>query len=323
MMSFSEEPSLVLGAKAPKKTSRCRTRYSCLRHDFETLCKKFWGEIWECPQIKKNSRSGKIKQHGVDIYGIPNGENQYFGIQCKGKDSHTNKQLTKKEIYDEIKNAKEFQPPLKKLYLATTANKNGAIEEYVRKKDIENRANGLFEIHLFSWGKIEVLIDENEQTHDWYLKSQNFKLRSKVNVTFQNGSEEMEAVVPFLKRITHYKRKHIPHFYGMPLPDYDAIQNELASMVESAAISNRNTFSNPGFNNSWCRFKLCFQNVGDSVIENRKATFDFNGDFDDIDVCQKGHILLPNQIYNIRINADERCGDFKPFPKQLKRFCLH
>jgi hypothetical protein len=28
--------------------------------DFETLCKKLWGEIWSCPEIKKNGRSGHI-----------------------------------------------------------------------------------------------------------------------------------------------------------------------------------------------------------------------------------------------------------------------
>ena len=48
--------------------------------DFETLCKKLWGEIWNCEEIKKNGRLGQ-KQDGVDIYGIPEGEKQYYGIQ--------------------------------------------------------------------------------------------------------------------------------------------------------------------------------------------------------------------------------------------------
>lgn len=46
--------------------------------DFESLCKKLWGEIWNCSDtIKKNGRSGQ-KQHGVDIYGVPKGEKQYY-----------------------------------------------------------------------------------------------------------------------------------------------------------------------------------------------------------------------------------------------------
>ena len=52
--------------------------------DFESLCKKLWGEIWNCPEIVKNGRNGQ-KQKGVDVYGIPSHEQQYYGIQCKGK----------------------------------------------------------------------------------------------------------------------------------------------------------------------------------------------------------------------------------------------
>ena len=53
--------------------------------DFETLCKKLWGEILQCPEIQKNGRLGQ-NQNGVDIYGKPKGEDEYYGIQCKGKE---------------------------------------------------------------------------------------------------------------------------------------------------------------------------------------------------------------------------------------------
>lgn len=53
--------------------------------DFEKLCKKLWGEIWECPDtIQCNGRSGQ-NQSGVDIYGKPKNETGYYGIQCKGR----------------------------------------------------------------------------------------------------------------------------------------------------------------------------------------------------------------------------------------------
>ena len=106
--------------------------------DFESLCKKLWGEIWECSDsIKKNGRNGQA-QHGVDVYGIPKGENNYYGIQCKGKDEYTHSQLTKDEIDVEIDKAKKFKPSLKKLIFATTANKDAEIEEYVRIKNLTN-----------------------------------------------------------------------------------------------------------------------------------------------------------------------------------------
>ena len=86
--------------------------------DFESLCKKLWGEIWNCPEIKKNGRQGQ-NQHGVDIYGIPDFDSEYYGIQCKGKDEYTHKQLTKDEIDKELKKALDFKPKLKKLYFVS------------------------------------------------------------------------------------------------------------------------------------------------------------------------------------------------------------
>jgi hypothetical protein len=121
--------------------------------DFESLCKKLWGEIWQCPEIKKNGRAGQ-SQHGVDIYGIPNGEIQYYGIQCKGKDEYSNKQFTEDEIINEIEKAKAFTPSLKKFYLATTAVKDATIETFVRIKNIESINAGYFSIDIFSWEDI-------------------------------------------------------------------------------------------------------------------------------------------------------------------------
>lgn len=102
--------------------------------DFELLCKKLWGEIWNCSDtIKRNGRSGQ-KQCGVDVYGTPNSSVEYYGIQCKGKDNYTHAQLTKKEIDAEITKAKNFKPALKAFYFATTAVKDATIEEYIREK---------------------------------------------------------------------------------------------------------------------------------------------------------------------------------------------
>lgn len=118
--------------------------------DFEKLCKKLWGEVWECSDtIQRNGRIGQ-PQHGVDIYGIPKGECEYYGIQCKGKDDYAQSILTTEEIDNEIKKALLFKPALKRLIFATTANKDVKTEEYIRIKNIENKRNGLFEVYLSS-----------------------------------------------------------------------------------------------------------------------------------------------------------------------------
>lgn len=172
--------------------------------DFETLCKKLWGEIWNCEEIKKNGRLGQ-KQDGVDIYGIPEGEKQYYGIQCK-----KTKKLSEDVIEAEIENAKSFEPPLKKLYIVTTANKDSNIEKFVRIKNIENIIDS-FRIELFSWEDIVDLIDENEKTHNWYVKSKNYYSKNDVKVTFENDLDEISLSPIFEKQTTIYKQKTSQH----------------------------------------------------------------------------------------------------------------
>src|SRR6056297_2691242 len=88
--------------------------------DFESLCKKLWGEIWEIPdKIKKNGRLGQ-EQAGVDVYGKPKGEHDYWGIQVKGKDGYTHAKLTESEILIEIEKTKKFKPKLRVYIIATT-----------------------------------------------------------------------------------------------------------------------------------------------------------------------------------------------------------
>ena len=96
--------------------------------DFEKLCKLLWGEIWSCEDsIKRHGRQGQ-NQHGVDVFSYVEKYGGYCGIQCKGKDDYTNAQLTEGEIDTEIEKALGFEPELKLLVFATTANKDAKIE---------------------------------------------------------------------------------------------------------------------------------------------------------------------------------------------------
>src|ERR1041384_5801548 len=177
--------------------------------DFESLCKKLWGEIWNCPEIKKNGRLGS-DQNGVDIYGTPQGSSDIIGIQCKGKDEYTHKQFTKSEIINEINKAKTFKPPLDKFYLTTTAVKDSKIEQFIREKNLEHKKQGIFGVEIFSWEDIVDLIDENKRTHDWYVKSENYRTNKKISVTFEEGSTNIICAPKFRKTITNYRQKIIP-----------------------------------------------------------------------------------------------------------------
>ncbi|SEM18565.1 Restriction endonuclease [Chryseobacterium taichungense] len=250
--------------------------------DFENLCKKLWGEIWKCPEIKKNGRQGQ-SQNGVDIYGIPKYESEYYGIQCKGKDLYTNKALTKNEIDKEINYALKFKPKLKKFYFATTANKDANIEEYIRIKNIEHIEKKIFEVHLYCWEDIVDLINENPDTYNFYVNSINFKSNNSVKVTFENGKSELEINPKFRESVIIYKPKIVPinemtttAFFGM-----FANQQKIFAPIT--------TFHNYKIkiNQSFAKFNIKIQNTGNAPIEEFKIILEINGDIDDLDKTNK------------------------------------
>ena len=248
--------------------------------DFETLCKKLWGEIWDCKEIKKNGRIGQA-QNGVDVFGIPSGETQYFGIQCKGKDEYANKQFTEQEVIDETEKAKGFKPPLKKLYFATTANKDAVIEEFVRVKNLENIGNGIFEVHLFSWEDIADLIEENRQTFNYYMESQNFRNTTSVRVAFGNGENEITLKPKFKQHKTVYRK------------DFTAGLDNGLTVLSAAMAANAswNRMFNAGMsarivratvNLSYDKFNLIITNTGSEALEDYKLSFWLQGDVQDM-----------------------------------------
>ena len=175
--------------------------------DFESLCKKLWGEIWMCPGIKKNGRVGQ-SQHGVDIYGRPDNKTNYFGIQCKGKDNYLNNKLNVDEIDAEIMKAKSFKPQLECFIFATTSNKDAKIEEYIREKDIESKKNNSFAIELYSWEDIADLIEENKHTFNWYVKKVSFKDLYKISVIINDKEDSIELNPKYIKNIINVTTKN-------------------------------------------------------------------------------------------------------------------
>ncbi len=283
--------------------------------DFETLCKKLWGEIWDCPEIKKNGRAGQI-QHGIDVYGIPFGLDKYYGIQCKGKDEYTNKQFNEDEIKAEIEKAKLFQPSLKKLYFATTAVKDTGIEEFVRKQNIQNIANGLFEVHIFSWEDIVDLIDENKRTHDFYVRSQNFKTSKSVAVTFNDNLTEITLTPKYKKTITQYRPKIVPA---------DPYNNPLANLLEQKEKIMRpfskfvvaTPMSGTKVNHSYCKIGLKIHNIRLDPIEDYKLFFNFDGEVLDLKESNEEDfgLVIPSlhrYISNVQLWTESMSGTVVP-----------
>jgi hypothetical protein len=243
--------------------------------DFETLCKKLWSEIWKYPETKKNGRIGQ-NQHGVDVYGMLKGTNEYIGIQCKGKDEYTDKQFSEKEISDEIEKAKNFTPALRKLYFATTAVKDAAIESFVRQKNLEHINAGLFEVHIYCWEDIVDLIDENRETHDFYVKDQNYKSRKEVILTFDNDEQEVILKPKFKKEYIKYRQS-----IQSANPYYDSLlgMNFNQGRVSPMSFS---SFEKDILNLSFSSFRLKLQNVGLDAIEEFKLIVIIEGNVEAI-----------------------------------------
>ena len=83
---------------------------------FEEFCLELRSRIWNDPEAQRNGRRGQ-RQCGVDVFGIPNGQERYEGVQAKSYALP----LTEAQMQHEVDDAKKFVPPLKKLIIASTA----------------------------------------------------------------------------------------------------------------------------------------------------------------------------------------------------------
>lgn len=272
--------------------------------DFESLCKKLWGEIWGIPnKIKKNGRLGQ-EQAGVDVFGLPKGENQYWGIQCKGKDDYSNAKLTETEIIREIEKAKKFQPPLSVYIIASTTNKDSKIEEFVRLKDIENQKNGSFEILLFCWEDIVDLFDDNQDTYNWYQHGIGQKGKFDFKVSFNDMQEHLILNPKFEKRITRFK---LTEKFDFQL---------LSTKLDFPSYSTSNFSFNPLFpfnsnkiNKSWCDFDLVMGNTGSAVIEDWRLIIRF---IDGVSRLDDGLSIFPKLSLTTYIDGKNKTITYRP-----------
>ncbi len=268
--------------------------------DFEKLCKLLWGEIWGCEDfIKRHGRQGQ-NQYGVDVYSYVEKYGGYCGIQCKGKDEYTHAQLTEKEIDEEIEKALGFEPQIKLLVFATTANKDAKIEKYIRKKDIENREKKLFAIDISSWEDIVDHLERYRTTYNWYLNNCQFKDSTDVYVTF-NGEEETTIYPEYIKTIKHYEYKELT-----------PIEQVLESQLRDWASPNFGTSITPWnrpikVDKRWCKLNIRIENIGKTVIKTPKLVVCFRPEDivkidDDFCYCNAWGI---NEAAKAQINANK------------------
>ncbi|MFM0141269.1 hypothetical protein [Paraburkholderia sp. RL18-085-BIA-A] len=126
--------------------------------EFEKICLMACENRWSPTNLTRHGRPGQAQQ-GVDVYGNDN-LGRLAGIQCK----NTVGGVSTKTIDTEIANAEKFSPTLDSLYIATTADTDATIQQYVRAKSAERQKTNKFPIDLLFWGDIARDLGRNQAT---------------------------------------------------------------------------------------------------------------------------------------------------------------
>lgn len=280
--------------------------------DFEELCLMIWREEWNCPEIKRNGRSGQV-QNGVDIFGIPNGQTGYYGIQCKL--ILDNRSISESEIDEIIVGAKSFNPPLLSLYIVTSAEKDSSIEAYVRKINMEFIAIGNFKVNIFCWGELEHLIHKNENIFNWYFNLSKTK-QPYAEVFFENEQKEIILTPVYIKTIVKYNNSNRTNDLlktNQISPKWSTLDDNVIRPLPF--IFNINEIF---YNLGTVEFRLHLVNDSNLALEDYQIHFNITKNFAAIDVSRKktSYLDVKNYAYDTSINT-EGIGKILPFESIL------
>jgi len=265
--------------------------------DFEMLCLRLWGEIWNIPdEIEFNSDNAQ-GQDGVDIYGAVDAGRQYNGIQCKNKklnviDGSPNR-ITISDIKAEIDKARSFKPSLSKLVIATSLPKDKKVEEFVRLQSVENVNNGQFAVQICFWEYFERKLPEYPRVYDWYLKNENRQLLRSASVFFSGGETEILYRPKFQWNLDQYilRPEERPYDFNK-VGEYYENWLKAAHVEHLVFLENQRQLASLGKNYPtlskfyWYQifqFRLCIRNSGQSAIEYFKLELDFIGDHEGVE----------------------------------------
>ena len=231
---------------------------------------KLWGAIWNCEDsIKKNGRNGQ-KQQGIDIWGQKPNESLYSGIQCKLKSN--NKNLSIQELDKEIGYAKHYKDSLQRLIIATTANKDTKIEEYVRTINRKHKECGLFEVYLFCWDDIVDKMIDYPRVYNWYLGKLDIALEMDLSIMFDTEDNSRLIIRPeYEKVITRYVLPNNPKYLI-----FQEARTNLEKFSKPAEILRSLTAytTKEVLDKTWCKIPICISNTGHISVNVVKCKID-------------------------------------------------
>lgn len=99
--------------------------------DFEELCVELFRNLWGDQTASQRGSRGQL-QSGVDIVGRSR-DGKTLAVQCKVRDSRRGRGLTRVDIEEDVKAARQIEPKIDELTFATTAFRSAALQDLCRK----------------------------------------------------------------------------------------------------------------------------------------------------------------------------------------------
>jgi len=163
--------------------------------DFEGLCLDLLGEIYGIGLVQKYGRQGQ-EQNGIDIIICPNTEHGWIGVQCKQKETYSERYLTASEVQREVAKATAFKPTISQYVIVTTAPRDRKIQDLAMEITERHLREGKFSVQIWSWDDIEELLRKNPAIlKRWYLSHQISDIVEKVETKVATEHEETRMVV--------------------------------------------------------------------------------------------------------------------------------
>lgn len=187
--------------------------------DFENMCFHLWKSMWGDHEAHMHGRQGQ-PQNGVDVYGRPNFQNSYVGVQCKGKNGNYGRKLTTGEIDSECRKAENFNPPLRSFIMATTSPRDAAVQRHCRT--LTHNEIHKFSVDTWAWDDIaEELSSRPELMDRFCIAPEHYEMSNNIALSVFSPSQKLHA---FFTRPSVFNA-----IEGKSLPVLENLIYELAS----------------------------------------------------------------------------------------------
>jgi len=160
--------------------------------EFEAIVCSAAKSRWGSPDFTLHGRQGQ-RQDGVDVFGTDN-KGRMVGLQCK----NTWSGLSKTTIAEEVEKAESFKPALAQLYVATTADTDKDLQEFVRELSSVRLKAGKFEVTVLFWTDVwHDLTRDESRLFQHYPQLKPEPSAQKEPTHDQRLYEELKAILGF------------------------------------------------------------------------------------------------------------------------------